>query len=433
MAQEPRLLVGYGVRDVTPPPGTHMSGFAARTSPAAGAHDPLEARAVAFSDGDALLLAVVLDVIGVDAHLAAAVRDGVLRLASPRPDDVVVAATHTHGGPPVLRDAFLGPVDDAVLARVVAGAVEAGLDAVRDLAPAELEHGVGHEATVAHDRRVPGGPVDPRVPVVRARREGRRDVVLVGYACHPVTLGPDNLLFTRDYPGFLVDALESLLPGSAAVFLSGCSGQVNTGHAAHASADLTGTPRRTFAEARRIGEALAGAAASALAGARPLRGTPVVAARTEVDLPFVPPATDPAADEARWLAELAGDPPPAPGRRGWLEGLCAWADRFPHPTAGTLRVPVACWSVGELRIAWFPGEVFVEQGLELAAAHPGPLVCVSNANAAPGYVPHPSAYDAGGYEVEEAFRFYGMPGPFAPEASRRLDAAMRDLLARLDG
>jgi len=158
---------------------------------------------------------------------------------------------------------------------------------------------------------------------------------------------------------------------------------------------------------------------------------PVRAARTVALLPFVPPATDPSEDRARWLAELDGDPPPSPARRGWLEACRAWADRFPRPEGGVTAVDVVCWALGDLRVAWFPGEVFVEQALELAAAVPETVVCVSNANAAPGYVPHPSEYAAGGYEVEEAFRFYGAPGPFTPDASRRLGAAMLGLLAEL--
>src|SRR5690606_28427929 len=303
----------------------------------------------------------------------------------------VVAATHTHGGPAVLRDAFLGDVSEEARARVVAGAVAAALGALRDLAPAELSYAVGSEPPVARHRRLPGGPIDPRVPVLLARRQGRRDVALVGYACHPVVLGPDNLLVTRDYPGFLVDALEASLPGTDAVFLGGCSGQVNTGHSAEASLELTSTPRRSFAAAQRVGEAVAAAA----------------------------------------VAALEGDAPPGPARAGWLAACRAWADRSARAEGGVTAVAVVCWALGDLRVAWFPGAVFVEQALEPAAAVPETVVCVSNANAAPGYVPHPSAYAAGGYEVEEAFRFYGAPGPFTPDGSRRLGAAMLGLLAEL--
>lgn len=419
------LVVGSAVRDVTPAPGTPMAGFAARTRAATGAHDPLFARAVAFGDGRHRLLLVVLDVIGVDAALVAEVRAAIARVEAV--DDVAVVATHTHGGPALLSEAFLGAVDATVRIQVIAGAVAAGIEALRAMAPAAVTWHVGREPTVARNRRDPNGPIDPRVPVVTAWRDGRPVTTIVGYACHPVTLGADNLRFTRDYPGFLVDALEARWPGTTALFVGGCAGQLNTGHTARASLDDAPAARRTYDEARRLGSRLADAAAAAVEvhEARALVG-PLRAARRRVHLPYASPATNPADDLRRWRAELDTDPTPA--RRGWLEACCAWAERHPSPRSGSVPAEVGCWAIGDLALVWFPGEVFVEQALDLDAVDDGPLVCVGNANAAPGYIPHPSAFAAGGYEVDEAFRFYGAPGPFTPAASAALHSAARDLL-----
>src|SRR5690606_35091484 len=198
-----------------------------------------------------------------------------------------------------------------------------------------------------------------------------RDVALVGYACHPVVLGPDNLLVTRDYPGFLVDALEASLPGTDAVFLGGCSGQVNTGHSAEASLELTSTPRRSFAAAQGVGEAVAAAAVAALEGdARAVALGPVRAARTVALLPFVTPATGPSGGRARGRGEHDGGPPPSPARRGWRVACRRRAARLRRPEGGVTAVDVVCWGLGDRRGAWFPGEGFVEQALELPAAVP---------------------------------------------------------------
>ena len=40
------IEAGAAIVDMTPPAGLAMSGFAARTAPATGAHDPLTARAL---------------------------------------------------------------------------------------------------------------------------------------------------------------------------------------------------------------------------------------------------------------------------------------------------------------------------------------------------------------------------------------------------
>ena len=62
------LKVGVAVVDITPPPGLLQAGFAARTEPAIGTHDPLTARAVVVGD----TAIVVADVIGFQFHLDAA-------------------------------------------------------------------------------------------------------------------------------------------------------------------------------------------------------------------------------------------------------------------------------------------------------------------------------------------------------------------------
>src|SRR5690606_5286151 len=72
-----------------------------------------------------------------------------------------------------------------------------------------------------------------------------------------VVLDATNLLWTADYPHFLRAELEKAFPGAAALFLTGCAGDVNTGHSAHASLSLEGNPARTFEAAAAIGRKIA--------------------------------------------------------------------------------------------------------------------------------------------------------------------------------
>lgn len=425
------IAAGFATADVTPPGPTGLSGFAVREGPSLGVHDALYARAMALDDGGRRVVVIVLDVIGVDASLVRTIRSRLTAHEGVGADDVFVAATHTHGGPAVLADAFLGVVVPAVRARLADGAVAAAVAALAALQPVEVGFAMGREGTVAHNRREPGGPIDPDVPVVVFRHAGRVVGLVTGYACHPVTLGADNRWVTRDYPGFVVDALEARWPGSVALFLTGCSGQLNTGHTASASLSAAPSDRRTFAEARRLGERLARVVVDVVeAGAvRSIDPRSLRAAHRWVPLPFGAPATSPSADVPRWRAAL--EDPAEAARWPLIRAQVEWAERvLSGASAAAEVVEVACLGLGELAFAWFPGEVFVEHGLELkaAVAAGGPVVTVGNALDAPGYVPHRSAYGAGGYEVAEAFRYYGRPGPFLPAAGERVAAAMLDLV-----
>src|SRR5690606_22949423 len=191
----------------TPPAGLAMAGFAARTQPATGAHDPLTVRALVV--GDTAIL--VADVIGLDEETSARIR---ARAALPG-EAIVVAALHTHGGPAVNRRGLGGPLDPTYLARLEDACVEALEKAAAARRPARLGFGMGADPGVARNRRREGGPTDPSLPLLRIRgADGGWIAVLAAYACHPVVLGPDNRQWTADYPGVVRARLEAAHPGA---------------------------------------------------------------------------------------------------------------------------------------------------------------------------------------------------------------------------
>src|SRR5205807_970943 len=84
---------------------------------------------------------------------------------------------------------------------------------------------------------------------------------------------------------------------------------------------------------------------------------------------------------------------------------------------------------GDIHLVGLPGEPFVELGLEIRRHAPAGVVVAGYANGCPGYVPHRSAYEEGGYEVLHAHRAgYCRPSAFAPEAGELLvEAALRSI------
>ena len=420
--------IGLASVEITPNVGATLSGFVARSALAVGVHDPLFAKCVAVGDGANRAALLVLDLIGVDRELVSEVRQRVSALPA---EHVAVLATHTHGGPSVLRRSFLGEVDKRYLASVVARGAEAVNKAVERMQAGVVRFGVGVESTIAKNRRDPNGPTDPEVPVVRFEDvTGKVLGLLVSYACHPVTLGADNLLVTRDYPGEVVASLEPFYPGAEILFATGCSGQLNTGHSAEDSVTGRGAERRTFAEARRIGRILAGTALRTSERlASPFRepNTPPpllkVVTRT-VGLPLQPLKNDELQKQKEaWRAELEclrarGD---APAEAARLESLLRWSEMIAESTHRALKEELMVVALGEVMLVIFPGEMFVEFGLELKARFPETLLMtLAYGNGAPGYVPHRTAYAQGGYEVEDAYRFYGLPAVFAPQAGEVL-------------
>ncbi|HTM77037.1 MAG TPA: neutral/alkaline non-lysosomal ceramidase N-terminal domain-containing protein, partial [Devosia sp.] len=237
--------VGIGVVDITPPAGLAMAGFGARTQPATGAHDRLTARAIAVGD----TAVVVADVLGMHEAMSARIRE---RCCLPA-DNVIVTALHNHGGPASMAGRAGHGADPTYLERLEHACVAAINAAVANQQPAEMSIGMGDGPDVARNRRHPGGAVDRAVPVLRIRgRDGAMLAVVTSYACHPVVLGADNLLWTADYPHYVRSTIEAAYPGATALFLPGCTGDVNTGHSAQASLSLGANAERSFATAERL-------------------------------------------------------------------------------------------------------------------------------------------------------------------------------------
>jgi neutral ceramidase len=436
---------GYAADDITPTSEQALAGFAAREQPALGVHDPLSVRAFAVGDGATAAAIAAVDLIGVDALITDAVRARVRGALGDALIYVGVVGTHTHGGPSVLRRALLGTVDDAYVDGLVVRIADAVVAAHRGRAPVVIRFGLGQERTVGKNRREPDGPIDADLPVVRFDdpERGRARFVLCSYACHPVTLGPGNRHYTRDYPGFLVDRLEHAC-GAPALFLTGCCGQINTGHSAMDSILGRGLEKRTYAEAERLGAVLAGMAAHTAHRIAPPGGAPdalpalsaggLRAGSARVRLPLTP-APRPSAQETAALERQAAELSSDPVRRGEAVMAAAhlqWA-RSHDPLSDHVDTEVALIALGNLAIVLLPGEIFVEFGLELKARFPElHLVTVSYANDAIGYLPHASAFAAGGYEVELAFRHYGFAGPYAPHAGDALLAAVGGLLEAVE-
>jgi hypothetical protein len=396
-----------------------MSGFVARTSPATGVHDPLLVHALVVED----TALVTVDVVGLHEDDCARIRQ---RCALPA-DRVVVHATHTHGGPPSMHGRLGGPVDEAWLERLVATCAEAVDAALAEAEPVEVRAGYGADPGVARNRRRPGGPVDRALPVVHLRRpDGSLLACVVSYACHPVVLGADNTLLTADYPGVVRRVLADRL-GGPVLFVTGCAGDANTGHTAAASVSTAPASGRTFPECERVGGLVAEAALAATPSPGPVH---VDAVRREVRLDLDSPDVDPG-DVVAWEAEaVRADPARAELLRCWA----GWGRRQ------LAAAPAASWTGSVTALRWgpavlvaLPGEPFAAAAHEIRA-HAGPddtVLVAGYCDGCPGYLPPAEEYAHGGYEVAEAHRYYGLPGPFAEGGSERLVAAALPLLSRL--
>ncbi|WP_440409666.1 neutral/alkaline non-lysosomal ceramidase N-terminal domain-containing protein [Neorhizobium petrolearium] len=411
------IRAGAAIIDITPPPGLAMSGFAARNLPAKGAHDALTARAVVIGD----TAVVVADVIGIDAAMSTRIRE---RCVLPA-ENVVVAALHNHGGPVSMAGRLSIAADPTYLERLEDACIAAVDKAAAGRQHATITIGKGSDPGIARNRRHPGGPVDASLPLLRIRdKNGAMIAVVTAYACHPVVLAADNLLWTADYPHFVRQSLEEAYPGTIALFMTGCVGDANTGHSAHASIALSANPDRTFEAAGHIGRKIAEAALEA--PEHPISDT-ATARNGTVLLGFQRRETEaPGTLEKHWREEALTAEPARKSLLGyWADWARSIAPTEPEPLSA--RVTVLDW--GGVPVVALPGEIFAETALSIRAAlgPAKPAFVIGFADDNPGYIPPANEFTFGGYEVDEAHRYYGLAATFAPGSAEALAARAVEL------
>lgn len=419
MGSETGLRAGAARVCITPPVGIELSGYLLRDQPSTGIHDDLYARALVLEEGDTRLCLVACDLIGLQEESVAQVRALAAASAAVDPANILVACTHTHGGPATLFLRHCGTqeaVFQEVLLRQIAGAVKIACDSLQ---PARLSFGSAecHLAQCRRAGRQPDGhPYDPEVLVLRVDDANGQPIAgVANYACHAVVLGYENRQVTADFPGVVAARMEHDT-GAPFLFLQGACG------------DLNPRVRGNFADRERAGNWLAGAVLSAFHAAAPLAAPPTLAIAAEtVVLPWdeIPRAEVEAVGE-QYRRELSS--PDDPTRRvaaafvAWSEATLAALESDTIPPHG--RAEAQLIRVGDVYIAGAPGELFMALGREIKEGlAPGRTLVAAYANGEVGYLFTRQAATEGGYEAGTAYRYYGYY-PVAPDAGERVVAAV---------
>jgi hypothetical protein len=239
-----QLYAGVARADITPPIGIAHANWGAQVHErAAGIDLPLWATALALRTGETTVVIVDLDIAWLWDGSAVRVRKAVSELTGLPEGNIRLSYTHTHSGPSspgrfgswVNAGAEMVDPFDAGLPHKIAGIAWAAINAMQ---PARIGSGIGH-STIAVNRRFQrpedgavivgrnwDGPVDRDVTVLRIDAiDGDPIAAVVGYACHPITVGPDNDRITPDYPGALKRAVEAAT-GATCLFLQGACGDI---------------------------------------------------------------------------------------------------------------------------------------------------------------------------------------------------------------
>jgi neutral ceramidase len=420
---------GLASLPITPAGPARLSGYAARTRPSTGVALPLHAKALALQDAGGRFLLITLDLVTIPANFAADVagRIGAAhRIPRPR---ILLNCSHTHAGPVLAPNVYTMPEVEPAAAPAVdrytewlkGEVVKVAAAALANLAPARLSLSHGRAGFAANRRQVtpkgirigvnPDGPVDHDVPVISIHSpSGQLRGVIFAYACHPTTLGGDNLLIGGDYAGFAQAEVEKRHPGTVALFVQLCG------------ADQNPSPRGAMDLAARHGASLAAAVEQVLGKkGKPLR-PPLRAALETAELPF------PRYPRERFQTRLADT---NAFRAGHARRMLELIDTG-RPIL-SIPYPVHAIRFGkDATLIALGGEVVIDYALRakrefkredtIVAGYSNDVMC---------YIPSVRVLREGGYEADDSLIYDGMPGPFADAVEETIFAAMRTALRKV--
>lgn len=262
-SDETQIFAGLAKADITPPIGGMTTGYSSAKSTIA-IHDPLFAKVLVLKSESKTIAVVTWDLCIFGSPWLHEQMDSI------GIDHLLILNTHTHAGPNLKQTDFPSkekPWRKTVEERIL----EAIQSAQKNMFPAYFSVNRGN-IQLGYNRlvrqpggyaithfenpdRVPFGPVDPTVGVIRITDASDNiRCVLVCYACHPVVLGPRNREISADFPGVLCrEVVDALGEDVQCMFIQGGAGDINPLILAR-----TGDPELDFPHVERVGQLLAG-------------------------------------------------------------------------------------------------------------------------------------------------------------------------------
>jgi len=426
------MKAGFSEKDMTPPPGTQRAG-AYRVMRLGEMHDPIKVRAAVFEqNGERVALAGV-DVCMVNRKTVLAARAEIFKNTGVKPENVLIAASHTHSGgslwgfraeeledtSDIVRNLAMEcspSVDIPYEKQVISAIVSAVTEADKNKNAVAFSFGKGHDSDTVFNRRFrmkngtsvthPGkgnpdileaaGPVDPEVIVIGGWCEdGRLAGCVVNYACHGTCYS--GMMPSADWIGSMEAMIKAKFGSNiVTVFLNGACGDITQvdnislrqNHPGLEWMDILGT--RIGAEAVKV---LISAEKENCFSLKSISET-ITIKRRKPD----PVKTEKSLEK---VSRMIGDP------ENWSKEEFTWAKErvladYLYKKSPERDVEIQAIQIGPSVILANPAEYFCSLGLEIKKASEFPFTMVVElANDCIGYVPDEEAFSktGGGYET----------------------------------
>ncbi len=223
------LEVGFAKEVITPEGSVYMGGFG-QMRKSRGVHDDLYARALVLRQGKEKLAMVAIDCVGIQRTDILKLKAGVPGF---RPDQILIASTHTHSGPDTIGFWGLPPLfsgmDEKYMQRLGKAVADIIKKADAAAVPASSFVAVYQADPSIMFNANEGEPEDHNLGLIVFKDlKGGSIATLWNLAGHAETMWGDNHLITADFPGRVNELIEKE-SGAGTIFFNADLGRVGAG------------------------------------------------------------------------------------------------------------------------------------------------------------------------------------------------------------
>ena len=450
------LKVGTSRIDITPPIGMpHANWGSSVHQVAEGIDMNMYCYIMYLESKDSKTKVAILDfdLCIIDDDIDSMVRDAVISSLDIPRENIRVSTSHTHAGPPYGRDDSTGggwitegvelinPYYDSYpekISNAVSEAVTSAVDCNISYGNGRSDININRRPTNSNGIVFTGrnwdGVVDHSVDVIGFDDvNGAPVATIVGYACHPTILGPENRLLSPDYPGHMRKTVEEIIGGRCLFFqgFAGNQGPIHTfvgdvevarkaGKILGLEASKVRMSMDPYEREEKLVEIVPAGADLGMyedvAVSEP--NDDLIVNNSYVDLPTL---DFPPYEEASKIYELALEElkkARESGNKDEIKKMVSnvkrvnFTRKLSHISkGGKVNIWIQTIKIGDIILQGIPVEPFMEFSNKIKSLNPNRNIFWSGyTNGWLGYLPTTTAYEEGGYETRNT--------PFSPESEQ---------------
>ncbi|MDD3840871.1 MAG: neutral/alkaline non-lysosomal ceramidase N-terminal domain-containing protein [Clostridia bacterium] len=406
---------------ITPPLGVALGGNGREDNKAKGVHDDLQANVVILDNEGQKVAFIGLDLLAIFGEDCDAIKTRVEKATGIKKENITINATHTHSGPNVVK-AFMNDKKeiediDNYRADLIDKVSKTVIEANENMFDCKIGFGKVEEPDYSFNRRIilkdgsfkmvfedydpddieriVGPETFPDLNIFKITdKDCNIKGVMVNYTSHLTALCGEGLLYSRDFVHYFTESLKSKYGKDIVVFYAnGAQGNLT-------SYDTKKEFNPCFEEAERVGNGLAKTAIRLIDQIEVEDELKIKTIYRKIKLPLRE-ITQEMIDQAEETLKKASGPISAHG----LDPKIGAGEVLKLANIGKEyeETVIQAVQLGDCAIVTFPGEAFVEYGIQVIDNSPFKNTIIFGlANDYIGYVPTEEAFSQGGYEIKTA-------------------------------